>query len=194
VTSGILSATGRQITVEGGRLTNLLQTDAAINPGNSGGPLLDAAGAVIGVNTAVASNAEGIGFAIPIDIAKPIMRQALAGETLARPYIGITYTTIDRKLAEERSLPVTAGALIDKGTGPNGEERPGVEAGRPGDQAGLREGDIIVSVDDQAIDTEHPLDLVLSQYAPGQSVKLTILRGDERQEITVTLGTRPASL
>jgi S1-C subfamily serine protease len=193
VTAGILSATGRAITVEGGRLTNLLQTDAAINPGNSGGPLLDAGGAVIGVNTAVASDAEGIGFAIPIDIARPIMRQALAGEKLARPYIGITYTPIDRKLAEERKLAASQGALIDQGVGANGERRAGVEPGKPGDKAGLREGDIIVAVGDQAIDTEHPLDLVLSQSAPGQDVRLTVLRDGERMEVVVTLGTRPST-
>ena len=94
VTSGIVSATGRTVTVDSGeRISNLIQTDAAINPGNSGGPLLDAVGNVIGVNTAVATGSNGIGFAIPIDIARPIMQEALAGQALARPYIGIRYET-----------------------------------------------------------------------------------------------------
>ncbi|HEY7130771.1 MAG TPA: trypsin-like peptidase domain-containing protein, partial [Candidatus Limnocylindrales bacterium] len=91
VTSGIVSATGRQISTDGGNLRNLIQTDAAINPGNSGGPLLNAAAAVIGVNTAIAKDASGIGFSIPINIARPLMRQALAGQPLQRPYIGIHY-------------------------------------------------------------------------------------------------------
>ncbi|HEY7523480.1 MAG TPA: trypsin-like peptidase domain-containing protein, partial [Candidatus Limnocylindrales bacterium] len=92
VTSGIVSAKGRSIIVDSGQnLDNLIQTDAAINPGNSGGPLLDAAGNVIGINTAVATGSNGIGFAIPINIARPIMQQAVAGRELARPYVGIRY-------------------------------------------------------------------------------------------------------
>jgi serine protease Do len=192
VTSGILSAVGRTITVEGGRLTNLLQTDAAINPGNSGGPLLDAGGAVIGINTAVASEAQGIGFAIPIDIAKPIMSQALAGQELSRPYLGVSYVSVDRQLAEQDNLAVIDGALI----GPN-ESRgtsTGVEAGTPAAAAGLRDGDIIVKVDDTALDQLHPLDLVLSQYGPGQEVTLSVLRDGATVTIPVTLGTRPSDL
>ncbi len=194
VTSGILSATGRQITVDGGRLTNLLQTDAAINPGNSGGPLLDAAGAVIGINTAIASNAEGIGFAIPIDIAKPIMRQAVAGQKLSRPYLGISFQNLDRQLAKERGLSVTDGALIGEGQGSNGQARPGVEPGTPAAKAGLKDGDIIVKVEDRAIDALHPLDLALSQYAPGQTVVLEVLRDGATTKISVELGTRPSDL
>ena len=105
VTSGIVSATGRTVTVQNGdRLSNLIQTDAAINPGNSGGPLLDAVGDVIGINTAVATDSNGIGFAIPIDIARPIMRQALAGQKLSRPYIGVRYVAVDRQVQDEENL------------------------------------------------------------------------------------------
>jgi serine protease Do len=94
VTSGIVSAKGRSIVTDGNQsLNNLIQTDAAINPGNSGGPLLDADGNVVGINTAIARDSNGIGFAIPIDIARPIMEQAVAGEELARPYMGIRYTS-----------------------------------------------------------------------------------------------------
>jgi S1-C subfamily serine protease len=194
VTAGILSATGRAISVEGGRLTNLLQTDAAINPGNSGGPLIDAGGAVIGINTAIASDAEGIGFAIPIDIAKPIMRQAVAGQELARPYLGVNYTNIDRQLAEERDLPVTDGALIGPRQGANGQTGSGVEPGTPAAEAGLRDGDIIVRVEDLNLDELHPLDLVLSQYAPGLEVTLGVLRDGSTVDVTVVLGTRPSDL
>jgi S1-C subfamily serine protease len=194
VTAGILSATGRRIQVEGGVLTNLLQTDAAINPGNSGGPLVDAGGNVIGINTAVAQSAQGIGFAIPIDIAKPIMRQALAGQKLTRPYLGIRYVTIDYQLAKEENLPVQQGALVASGTDSSGQPQPAVVPGSPADQAGIRDGDIITKVEGQPLDAEHPLDLVLSQYAPGQTVTLEILRHGSTLTVRVTLGVRPSNL
>ena len=106
VTSGIISAMGRSIDVEGGRLTNLIQTDTAINPGNSGGPLLDPTGAVIGINTAGASQSQGIGFAIPIDIARPLLTQASAGQPLARPWLGIRFETIDPTIEQANGLSV----------------------------------------------------------------------------------------
>jgi S1-C subfamily serine protease len=113
VTSGIISAVGRSIQVEdGSTLTNLIQTDTAINPGNSGGPLLDPSGRVVGVNTAIAGDAEGIGFAIPIDIARPLLGQASAGQQLARPWLGIRYVTIDPTVKQEANLPVDNGAWI----------------------------------------------------------------------------------
>lgn len=194
VTSGILSAKGRAIQVDGGRLTNLLQTDTAINPGNSGGPLLDAGGNVIGINTAIARSAEGIGFAIPIDVAKPIMDQARAGEPLARPYLGIRYEMINLQMAEKENLPVRDGALIVEGETADGQVQAAIVPGSPADEAGLRKGDIIMRVGDTALDTEHPLDLVLSQFAPGQTVSLDVLRDGAHVAIQVTLGTRPADL
>jgi serine protease Do len=195
VTSGIVSAKGRPITVDSGKqLTNLIQTDAAINPGNSGGPLLDAGGNIVGIATAVAPNSSGISFAIPINIAKPIMQQALAGQKIARPYIGIRYESIDLQLATANKLPVHEGALVKGSQDPNGQANPGVVAGSPADKAGIREGDIIVTVEGHKIDGEHPLDAVLSQFAPGQTVTVTILRDGHQQDLTVTLGTRPTTL
>jgi 2-alkenal reductase len=192
VTSGIVSATGRSIRVENGdQLNNLIQTDAAINPGNSGGPLLDAAGNVIGINTAVASSANGIGFAIPIDIARPIMEQALAGKELARPYIGIRYQPIDLQLKEQDNLPVDKGAYVSAGQGQSG---PAVVADGPAAKAGIKEGDVIVAIGDQAIDTEHPLDLVLAGYAPNDKVTIKLLRDGKEMTVQVTLGTRPNNL
>jgi serine protease Do len=192
VTSGIVSATGRSVVVDSGaRLTNLIQTDAAINPGNSGGPLLDAGGNVVGINTAVASGSNGIGFAIPIDIARPIMREALAGQPLARPYLGVRYEAIDLKLQAEKKLPVDHGALIGPATEANGTTLPAIIPGGPAEKAGLKDGDIITAVEDQPIDTEHPLDLVLSGFSPDQKVKLTLLRDGATLTIEITLGTRP---
>jgi serine protease Do len=193
VTSGIVSATGRRIQVEDGTvITNLIQTDAAINPGNSGGPLIDAIGNVIGINTAVARDSNGIGFAIPINIARPIMQQALAGAELARPYIGIKFMQIDAQLAIDLKLPVSAGAFVkvlDADNQPTGE--PAVIANGPGAQAGIVEGDVITAIEGVTIDTEHPLDAVLSQFAPGQTVTLAVIRGNDRTLISVMLGTRP---
>src|SRR5262249_5893743 len=112
VTSGIVSAVGRSIQTDGGSLRNLSQTDAAINPGNSGGPLLDSTGAVVGINTAIEKDANGIGFAIPVNIARPIMRQAIAGQQLKRPYIGIHYEQIDAQVQKDAKLPVKEGAWV----------------------------------------------------------------------------------
>ena len=231
VTSGIISALGRSIPVEDGTvLTNLLQTDTAINPGNSGGPLLDPSGKVIGINTAGASQAQGIGFAIPIDIAKPLLTQASAGKPLARPYLGIRFETIDPTMQKDNNLPVdhgawipTAAAAANQGNGqggnaqdPNAQDpnnqggfgqfpnglgqgngqaaaRDAIVAGGPADQAGLKAGDIITAVDGTTLDGTHPLDLVMSQYGPGQSVKLDVLRDGQTTSVTVVLGTRPTT-
>jgi serine protease Do len=195
VTTGIISATGRSIDISAtSHLTNLIQTDAAINPGNSGGPLLDAAGQVIGINTAVERDSTGIGFAIPIDIARPIMEQALAGEPLARPYVGIRYVQIDLKVKREKNLSVDHGALIQPTTDTAGATQPAIAPDSPAEKAGLRAGDIILAIEGTTVDAEHPLDALLTSYAPGQSVKLTILRGGSQSDVTVTLGTRPEGL
>ncbi len=194
VTSGILSATGRSIDVDGGTINNLLQTDTAINPGNSGGPLLDAGGNVIGINTAIAANANGIGFAIPVNIARPIMQQAIAGEKLARPYIGIRYEMLTDKRAKELNLSVVDGAYVDGGQATNGAAQAGVVPNGPADQAGVHQGDVVVAIEGQPIDTEHPLDSVLTQFAPGTAVTLSVLRDGQKLDLKVTLGTRPADL
>jgi S1-C subfamily serine protease len=194
VTSGIVSAKGRSITTDNGeQLSNLIQTDAAINPGNSGGPLLDAAGNVIGINTAIAQNSNGIGFAIPIDIARPIMDQAVAGQPLSRPYMGIRFVSITRQLADAEKLPVNAGALV-RGIDPNGDPVSGVEPGKPADVGGVKDGDIVVSIDDKVIDEEHPLDATLAQFSPGDTVDVKVLRDGQTVTVQVTLGTRPAGL
>jgi S1-C subfamily serine protease len=195
VTSGIISATGRTATVQtGGRLSNLIQTDAAINPGNSGGPLLDAVGDVIGVNTAYVQGSPGIGFAIPIDLARPIMRQALAGQELSRPYIGVRYVAVDRQIQKDEKLSVDHGALVSPSRNAAGEPMAAVVPDGPADKAGVKEGDVIVAVDGQKIDAEHPLDLTLAGFAPGQVVDLEIVRGTETITLQLTLGTRPSDL
>jgi serine protease Do len=195
VTSGIVSATGRSITTEGSTkpLNNLIQTDAAINPGNSGGPLLDADGNVIGINTAIASGSNGIGFAIPIDIARPIMAQAVAGQELSRPYMGISFVTINRAFATDHQLTVNQGAYVG-GVDASGATTSGIVAGQPADKAGIQDGDIITKVGDKTIDSEHPLDSVLSQFSPNQTVPVELLRDGKTETVQVTLGTRPDNL
>jgi S1-C subfamily serine protease len=193
VTSGIVSAKGRSLIADGNTsLTNLIQTDAAINPGNSGGPLLDAGGHVVGINTAIAADSNGIGFAIPIDIARPIMDQAVAGVPLARPYMGVVYRALDVQYATENKLPVSVGAIVVPGGVPNAPT-PAVIPGSPAEAAGFREGDIIVKVDDQAIDGNHPLDATLSEFAPGDTISIQVLRDGASQTLTLTLATRPAA-
>jgi S1-C subfamily serine protease len=194
VTSGIISALGRSIPVDTGEvLSNLIQTDTAINPGNSGGPLFDPSGKVIGINTAGASDSQGIGFAIPIDIARPLMAQASAGQPLARPYLGIRFETIDPAIQKANSLPVANGAWIPTASGNGTGSGDVIVPGGPAAQGGLQAGDIITAVDGTTLDEAHPLDMVTSQLAPGTSVKLDVLRAGQTTQLTVVLGTRPAS-
>jgi S1-C subfamily serine protease len=196
---GIISALGRDISVPGDTpatadvttdLHGLIQTDAAINPGNSGGPLVDASGRVIGITTASAQPAMGIGFAIPINIARPIMQQALAGEKLVRPFIGISYVLVDRGLAADFSLPVNSGAWVHKEDS-SGNSIEAVDPGSPGEKAGIKTGDIIISVEGQTIDAFHRLEDLLVQYAPGRTVSLQVYRAGGTVTVQVTLGTRP---
>jgi 2-alkenal reductase len=196
VTSGIVSALGRSIVAQGpegcnDNLHNLIQTDAAINFGNSGGALADAGARLVGINTALAAQAQGIGFAIPINIAKPIMNQALAGEQLARPYLGIRYLALDPKVAAEQKVSIDFGALLAPSA--DGSD-PAVVAGGPGDKAGLKEGDIVTAIDGTRIDTKTPLEDLLAQHKPGDTISLEVVRQGRTLTVSVTLGTRPAGL
>jgi S1-C subfamily serine protease len=197
VTSGVISATGRQLVVsdvvtgERRRLRNLIQTDAAINPGNSGGPLIDSAGNVIGVSTAYAEEAQGIFFAIPINIARPIMDQAVAGEPLSRPWIGIVYVPVDRNIKEQYELPIDYGAWISEDTG-NGD--PPIVKDSPAEEAGLQAGDIVTAIDGKRIDAAQNLDDILSFYQPGDRLTLSVLRAGATLQVGITLATRPAGV
>jgi S1-C subfamily serine protease len=199
VTTGVVSALGRDISIPSAdpaapptSLHGLIQTDAAINAGNSGGPLVDASGRVVGVTTAEVSFGQGIGFAIPIDIAKPIMQQALAGATLARPFIGVNYVPIDRGVMEENDLPLAQGAWVHQ-EDDAGNPVEAVTPGSPGEKAGIKTGDIITQVEGQPIDLLHRLENVLVQYAPGRTVSVEVYRTGSYLTLRVTLGTRPAT-
>jgi 2-alkenal reductase len=193
VTTGVVSGLGRQI-VAGGQtssseqLNNLIQTDAAINPGNSGGPLLNSAGQVIGVNTAVSQDAQGIGFAIPIDVAKPIMEQAVNGQQLTRPWIGIFYQPVTKQLAKERNLSVSEGVIVD-----SGGNQPAVFPNSPAADAGLQQGDVITAVDGTAVNAETDLAELMLLHKPGDTISLHVLRGGSSRDVDVKLGTLPAN-
>ena len=192
VTSGIVSGKGRDIqTSTGATISNLIQTDAAINAGNAGGPLADASGNVVGINTTNADNSEGIGFAIPIDIAKPIMSQAVKGEKLERPYIGIRYEMITPTVKADQKLAVDNGALVINESSTSGGA---IASNSPAAAAGLKDGDILTAINGITIDEEHPLNLLLVQFAPKDTVSLTVLRGGQTLTIPLTLGVRPANL
>lgn len=192
ITSGIISGTGRPIQAadESGtgveQLEDLFQTDAAINPGNSGGPLVNLKGEVIGINTAVSSQGQGIGFAIPINSTKGLMKGIKEEGKIVKPYLGVRYLSLDADIAEQLRLKTTKGALI-RGS----QNSPGVIAGSPADKAKLREGDIITRVNNQEITPESGLASKLAQYSPGDSIELTVIRSDQEQKITVTLENFP---
>ena len=191
---GIVSGLDRSIGVfgrslAGDRLNHLIQTDAAINSGNSGGALFDGDGELIGITTAQAGLNDGIGFALPIDLAKPIIEQALADEDISRPYVGVVYTAIDAQLAEAEELPVTSGAWIG-----GLSDQDAVVADSPADEAGLQAGDIITAVDGLAVDRSNPLDLQVLRFAPGDAITLDVLRDGESLQLEAILGTRPADL
>ena len=188
VTSGIISGKGRPITAgsegtgETESLTDLLQTDAAINPGNSGGPLLNRSGQVIGVNTAVAANAQGIGFAIPINATKGALKQVLAGKGVERSYLGLRYVTLTPDVAKQYNVSVTQGAYII-----GAEGSPGVLPGSPADKAGLREKDIIKKVNNMTVGPQGGVSSLIGEYAPGDTVSLLVLRDGRELTLKATL-------
>ena len=190
VTAGVISAKGRQIsaaTDNGGNsetLSNLLQTDAAINPGNSGGPLVNLAGQVIGIDTAVASGAQGIGFAIPINSAKTAIDSIKQTGRIVRPYLGVRYVEITPDVAKASSLTVDYGALIQRGSGLISQA---VVSSSPADKAGLVENDIILEVNGVKIDQNNSLLSLIQQYKIGDVVTLKVLSKGDTKDVKVTL-------
>lgn len=192
VTSGIISGIGKSVEAgdEDGQateqLSNLFQTDAAINSGNSGGPLLNFNGEVIGINTAVAADAENIGFAIPVNEAKGIIDSVKTTGKLTRPFVGIQYIMLTPDLAEEQNLPVQKGALISA-------EADSVVAGSPAAKAGLKAGDIITNVNTVTLSDSISLASAIGRFKVGDTVELTIIRDGKEQKVTVTLEQAPAN-
>lgn len=189
VTVGVISARERQLTAGDStgssqeQLNNLLQTDAAINAGNSGGPLVNLAGQVIGINTAVASNAQSIGFAIPINQAKNALSSYQKTGKIVEPFLGVRYVTVNKEIAQAQNLSVDNGALIM-----GGQNQGGVVPDSPADKAGLRNNDIILEINGDKIDANHPLAALISKYQPDQEVELKILRDGKESTLKLKLG------
>jgi serine protease Do len=180
VTAGIVSSLNRKIQFDKGVL-ELIQTDAAINPGNSGGPLLDTNGQVIAINTAKMPYAHGIGFAVPINIAKSVVNELIQnGRVINRPWIGISYVKITRQLAQYYRLPTTEGVLIVN-----------VEPHSPADYAGLRKGYIIEAVDGKRIDDTVEISLNLRKKNVSDKIMMSVNRYGRHFEVPIQLQNRP---
>lgn len=195
VTSGIISGYGRQVTAgsaanltDSENLTDLFQTDAAINEGNSGGPLVNINGEVIGINTAVASGAQNIGFAQPINDLKGLVDSVLASGQLQQPYLGVRYVSLTDDIAVEFNLSVKRGAYVVSGT-----DQPAVIPGGPAAAAGIAEKDVITKVNNISIDDKTSLTGALSRFKVGDRISLTVVRGAKTLILHATVGTVPAS-
>lgn len=189
VTSGIISGMGRTVTasvngtLEGAEdLTDLLQTDAAINSGNSGGPLVNMAGQVIGINTAIASDANSVGFVIPIGSTKGVIASVLADGKVARPYVGVRYIAITPDVAKEYKLDVAHGAYVLGDTNESAVVR-----GGPADKAGVRNKDIITKVNGVTVGKKGSVATLVGEYKVGDTITLTILRNGKSLTLEVTL-------
>ncbi len=193
VTVGVISGKERSITASdssgtsGEDLYGLLQTDAAINEGNSGGPLVNLKGQVIGINTATASKgqAEGLGFAIPVNSIKYAIDSIKKNGKIVRPYIGVVTVAVDKKIAAMKGLKDAKGALV---YGDPTRNISAVVKDSPADKAGIKEGDVILKVNNDEIGENKSLPSVLSKYQPGEEITLTILRDNNEMKIKIKLG------
>jgi S1-C subfamily serine protease len=201
VTSGIISALQRQIQAPNGfSISHVLQTDAAINPGNSGGPLINAEGAVIGINAQIATGGGGngnvgIGFAIPIDTVRAEIEQLKSKGEVEHAYIGISGGTITPELAKALNLPAEEGVIVQVVVKDGPADKAGIEAGDTtatinGEEVRLG-GDIITEVDGKKLKSIDQLVEIIQSSKPGDELQLTILRGDQKKTADVTLGTQP---
>ena len=181
VTSGIISAVDREITSEDGTEYNLIQTDAAINSGNSGGALVNSLGQVIGINTLKleGTSVEGMGFAIPIDSAKPIFEQLISDGKVARPYIGLSGRDLDEKTAKANNL--VEGVYVVS-----------VEAFSGAEKAGIKAGDVIIQIDGKDIKTMDELNEIKNTHKIGDEITLKINRNGKEMDVKVTLQEQPS--
>ena len=190
VSTGVISGLRRRITASGGNfvetLEDVIQTDAAINKGNSGGPLLNLKGEVIGINTAMAIDAQSIGFAIPINKAKKDIEQVKTIGKIVYPFLGIRYVLINEKVKQEYDLSIDYGALIVNG----GPDNPAIWPDSAAEKGGLKEGDIVLEFNNEKITFENSLAKIIMKYNPGDEVVLKILRKEEEIIVDIVLEER----
>ena len=192
VSRGIVSGINRTLTAGGFGLSSeliegALQTDAAISSGNSGGPLLNLKGEVIGVNTAVSSQGENIGFALPIDQVKLVLESIKEYGKIVRPFLGVRYILLNPEVAKKNNMDIEEGALIVRG---DGREDLAVVPGSSADKAGLRENDIILEVDGIAVREGQSLQNLIARHKPGDTVNLKIYRAGKTIDKKVILENR----
>ncbi len=181
VTAGIVSALGRNIGINGGGygIENFIQTDAAINPGNSGGALVDMNGQLIGINAAIKSNTgyyQGYGFAIPVNMVKNVTTDLIKNGKVSRGYIGVQIQTIDETMAKALGLDRAKGVLVQS-----------LVKGGAGEDAGLKEGDVILSVEGKEVNAANELQMIIGSHHPGETVKLSVYRDGKTIEKEITL-------
>ncbi len=193
VSKGIISGLGRSLTAGdqyGGkteRLSNIIQTDAAINSGNSGGPLIDIAGNVIGINVAVAQNAQNVGFALPVNQVKRVVEQVSRTGKIITPFLGVRYIPINEDIAKENNLPFAYGVLVQRGTKITDFA---VIPGSPADKAGIIENDIILEINEKKLDEKNQLSDMIATFNVGDTIMLKIWHKGETKEVEVVLQER----
>ena len=181
-TLGVVSNLGRSIELDTGVvLDDIIQTDAAINSGNSGGPLVNMAGQIVGINVAIASNAENIGFAISTDTAIPVVQSIITEGKVVRPWLGVTVTTVTSAIEQYYNLSVNSGALIIN-----------VTSGSPADKAGLRAGDVITKLGDEDISTTDDLVSAIGSHEVGDQVEIVYYHGNAEDVANATLEESPS--
>jgi len=177
VTAGVVSAKNRTLQAPGVNFQGFLQTDAAINPGNSGGPLIDLSGRVIGINTAIVPYAQGIGFAVPINMAKQIMDDLIKHGEVRRGWLGVTVQPLTAALVDSYKIPVKEGSIIAN-----------VEPNSPADKYGLKRGDVIVSIGGKKVKNSQDVVFNVRNRMAGEKVDFEIYRDGKKMNVQVVLG------
>ncbi|MDQ7823837.1 MAG: trypsin-like peptidase domain-containing protein [Candidatus Eremiobacteraeota bacterium] len=180
VTAGVISGRGRNLSDGSKEYQDLLQTDAAINPGNSGGPLVNLDGEVIGINTAIMPFAQGIGFAIPINVARKIKDELATRGKISRPYMGVYMQELTPDLVDYLKLPFKEGIVVS-----------GTVEGSPAESAGLRKGDVIQEIDRNRVKTADEIRKVVQSHKAGEEIRLLVWRSGKQEVVTVKIGEMP---
>jgi S1-C subfamily serine protease len=187
-TVGVVSGQGRSILAGSGgsseKLVNVIQTDAAINPGNSGGPLLNLSGQVIGINTAVSSQGQLIGFAIPVNSVRQIIESVKKTGQIIRPYLGVRYIMLDTDLAKRFDLTISEGAFLAPGSA--GAET-AILPDSPASKAGLKSNDVITEINGQKLTKDYDLAQAISKFQPGEQISLRVFNQGQVRDVLVTL-------